>query len=280
MLLRTGNRTPSAPPRTCARRGFTLVELLVTLAVVGVLVGLAMPGLRGAMRLSRQSVCTANLRQLAVAATSYSVSNQQAMPAAVLYFQKDGLMRTVSWDYQVNAQGEIVPGTVWQYTDTPMEVQQCPDYDPRTEPGVPGVDPFSGYNYNTTYIGHEGGFPYLDEQGNLRQGWNAARMGRPLWSFAHPERTALFGDGGWRNGANKYMRAPMNTVEANLSQICAGTQAFRHAGGCTCCAYLDGHVGVVQQPAKGALTTPQLEALVMDFPRNGFLSEDDSAYAP
>ncbi|MBL9141103.1 MAG: DUF1559 domain-containing protein, partial [Phycisphaerae bacterium] len=247
------------------------------IAIVALLVGLLLPALRMAHRSARQTACNSNLRQLMTAAHAYANSNAEAMPPAVIHTQDSGVVRTVCWDFQFNAAGDPLPGPLWQHTDTPLDVQQCPDYDGT---GATATDPYTGYNYNTTFIGHEGSYPYQDGDGRTVDGWNAVRMGTPMSAFARPERTAVFGDGGWKGGTNKFMRAPGNTVEGNASVVAAGTQAFRHTNGCTCCVYLDGHVGTVAQPARGLLTTAALATWVMDFPRNGFLSEDDSAYGP
>ncbi|WP_197531311.1 DUF1559 family PulG-like putative transporter [Posidoniimonas corsicana] len=47
--------------------GFTLVELLVVLAIIGVLVGLLLPAVQMARESARRSTCTNNLKQLALA---------------------------------------------------------------------------------------------------------------------------------------------------------------------------------------------------------------------
>ncbi len=254
------------------RRAFTLLEILVTMAVVAVLVSLLLPAMRAARGSARTTACTSNLRQIATACGAYEASNG-ALPAAVLYFREGGGVRTVAWDFAQHA-GEWKPGPLWTYTDAPTAVQQCPDYD---GPSNFGADPYTGYNYNTSYLGHEGSYPTVDAAGAPVDGWRTVRPGTPATAIRSPSAVAAFGDGGWRGGANKFMRSPLGT-ECDAPMACAGTQAFRHWGGCTCAAHLDGHVQVHVDPRRGPRMTDQLARWVADFPSNGFLSEGDGAY--
>jgi prepilin-type N-terminal cleavage/methylation domain-containing protein len=63
------------------RRGFTLVELLVVIALVAVLVGLLLPALGGAREAARATVCLSNLRQGAIACRQYADENRGLAPA-------------------------------------------------------------------------------------------------------------------------------------------------------------------------------------------------------
>lgn len=255
------------------RRAFTLVEIAVAVGVVALLVGVLLPGLRAASALARTTACTSNLRQIAVACESYVASNG-AMPAAVLYFRDGGTVRTVAWDFEQRA-GEWGPGPLWSYSGGAMAVQQCPDFE---GPSTFGADPYTGYNYNTSYLGHEGTYPTVADDGTALDGWSTARRGTPPTAIARPSSTAVFGDGGWRGGANKFMRAPSAAAEGDVPLVCAGTQAFRHWGGCSCCAYLDGHVAQATEPRRSPAMNDQLARWVTGYPDNGFLSEDDAAY--
>ncbi len=54
------------------RRGFTLVELLVVIAAVGILVTLLLPALSGSRKRAYDTVCRSNLRQLGIALANYT----------------------------------------------------------------------------------------------------------------------------------------------------------------------------------------------------------------
>lgn len=76
--------TPALRSRSFVRRGFTLVEMMVTIGIISLLLGILLVGLRSALGSGNRTREISNLRQLYYAWQMYSSSNAEAILPGVL----------------------------------------------------------------------------------------------------------------------------------------------------------------------------------------------------
>jgi prepilin-type N-terminal cleavage/methylation domain-containing protein/prepilin-type processing-associated H-X9-DG protein len=233
---------------TFQRSAFTLVELMVVIAIVAILAAMLLPVLAQAQLRAKRIQCLNNLRQMAAQAQVYTGDNSESFPIA-FYFDP---VKNISycWDFTTyESNSRVVPGVLW-------EGQM-----------MWAGDPFTGYNYNTSYIGHGQG-EAIEQPARE----SAAR---------HPTRTIMFGDGQYSAGADKFMRAPWpdennggdNSGSDDLRP--AGTQGFRHSR-LSNASFCDGHAESLSTCYTNFEVDPYNSSSLA--PGTGFLSQSNSLY--
>lgn len=91
--------------RIDSRRGFTLIEALVSIGVIGILTALLLPAVQGAREASRRAACANNLRQIGLAVHGYTDAHH-AYPPNWLRDEERNPSRYVS---MVSVQARILP---------------------------------------------------------------------------------------------------------------------------------------------------------------------------
>jgi type II secretion system protein G len=121
-----------------ANAGFTIIELIVVIAIIGILAGIALPRLIDAPRRAQEAVLKTNLRAMRDAINQYH-ADKGHYPPGLEALVEDEYLRTVPVD-PITKSSET-----WQIEYHEPDPEAFPAETDESETGEPGIiDVFSG----------------------------------------------------------------------------------------------------------------------------------------
>ena len=107
--------------------GFTLIELMIVMAIIGILATLAIPSFISALKHAREAVLKEDLQTMRAAIDSYTMDKQKA-PQSLDDLVQDGYLKAIPEDPMTHAKDTWVPDT----SDAMYSIDE-------TDPGITDV---------------------------------------------------------------------------------------------------------------------------------------------
>jgi prepilin-type N-terminal cleavage/methylation domain-containing protein/prepilin-type processing-associated H-X9-DG protein len=245
------------------RRGFTLIELLVVIAIIAVLAGILVPVLSSTREKARETSCSANLKQIVLAAKQYAQDYDESTPDNWWYYSPPNY---ATWmealnPYIKNTQVFICPSaptsaTAYGYPDPTARVASAYCW--------PAWMPYDYWNWWGTPM--FSGFPTSPRLANPSRPWAYAEG---IEKSIHPAEAAYIVEG-------YYFTAPVSglafgwPLTSNFSTNGSDTTCYRHHNGMNV-AYADGHVKWVSGTDFNTNSSARTEGDYAGYPCSPFM---------
>ncbi len=109
------------------KKQFTLIELLIVIAIIAILAGMLLPALGGAKKMVERIVCASNQKQVFALVNMYSNDFNSVIPAGRILYSNTESAYIMQY---ILSEHKLIRVPSWQYTDVPSpKFIFCPSVD-------------------------------------------------------------------------------------------------------------------------------------------------------
>ncbi len=106
-----------------SRRAFTLVELLVILAIIGILISLLLPAVQAARMASRRTQCANNLKQIGLALNTYHDTQSLLPPGYLTNLSPAGVETGPGWGWCAMILPQLEQTAIWSTLNMSLPIE-------------------------------------------------------------------------------------------------------------------------------------------------------------
>jgi len=132
----------------CGSASFTLIELLITIAIIAILAAILLPSISGSLKMAQGIKCTSNFKQLGMGAIMYSDASASYLPVSE---SRTHASREAFWKYLTCTM--VAPTRMSTgYPELGQGIFRCPTW--ILDKKIGNMYSWGGYGWNWRFVGY------------------------------------------------------------------------------------------------------------------------------